>query len=1104
MKVNKKEKLITFGLDIGIASVGWSVLSPSKIIASGAHTFNASETPKEGRVRNQERRAARLARNRLKHRSTRLRDLKRILKEHGAIESPKDLNQPNPDLWQVRVDGLKRKLAPIEWAQVIYYCCKHRGFYWESKAEENEGDDKGKVKQGLSATKSLMVAKNYETVAQMMVSEYQGRYRNKDDYKKSIHRSLIADELTILFAKQRELGNPYAAEELENLILHKGNDIATSGILWKQKGALSPEDMMAMIGHCTFEQNEFRAPKESYTSERFILLNKLANMVLSFDDEKPRRLTESESRVAIELAYKDRSKSTVTYKQLKAALYKSGLIDKNRGFKFNLVRYKNDVGASEHSETFVNMRGLHKLKDTLTQRGQAAFFEKLVRQAHTAVPDEDVLLDKIAWVLAVYKTDKDAAVQLENIGLSPEEIEPLLYIRFDDFGRLSTKAMRNIARHLESGLKYHEAAAEAGYEHNMFEANHRSEKKAFLPPLYKKKDPLSQTMVLTDDDAPRNPVVLRALNRAIRIINAMIKQYGSPDAIHIELTRDLSKTHQERNEIERNQKKNKKAHDEVWETFGKELGKAALLNTKRGRLFDKWKLYKEQNGRCAYTQDELDIHALQSGAYEIDHVLPRSRSADDSFANKVLVKTKENFNKGNMTAYEYLGGSINSHKWQRYELWVKNNKNYSYSKKEKLLKKEIPEGFKTRNLNDTRYISRYLTGYINKHLSFNGNDKQSCVAVKGGATASLRRSWGLPKSRDENDRHHAVDAIIVAACSSGMMQRISAFHKRKEIESLKGVVDIETGEIINESLLNTLEGRFPVPFANFRDVVNIIVFEPKDMTKLSRYGYNDEEISKLKPMFISRLPVKKITGKLHNDSIYGFRKDEETGEIIARTRVDIRGLKPTDIDKLEHPHRNKVLYDTITQWMKDNPTTYQKDAPLPRMPSKHGNGHVIRKVTKVLGKKTGVLVRGGIAAKAGDSTCRADLFQHKKTGEYFIVPIYITDVRKKELPNIAATKSKEVMDENYIFLFSIFKDTLIKIERKNKDVIFGYYNKLDISGGCIEIRFHDRGSYTIDGKPYKGTKRGIPLKTALNITKYHVDILGGIYTAPVEFRRGLA
>lgn len=221
-------------------------------------------------------------------------------------------------------------------------------------------------------------------------------------------------------------------------------------------------------------------------------------------------------------------------------------------------------------------------------------------------------------------------------GVEPKVIDAVLTVSFDKFQHLSIKAMRKLLTHLESGLRYDEAVQAAGYAHHSqlsIDPKHHT-----LPPI--------------DKDDFFNPVVYRALNQARKLLNAIVHEYGSPERIHIELARDLSKPYDERKRIERDQKayQENKAKDVAAfiDCFGREPRKDQLT---------KWHLYREQDGKCAYSLKPLDLNRLfEDGYTEIDHALPYSRSFDDGMNNKVLVMTSENRNKGNRTPYEYLGG----------------------------------------------------------------------------------------------------------------------------------------------------------------------------------------------------------------------------------------------------------------------------------------------------------------------------------------------------------------------------------------------------------------------------------------------------------------
>ncbi|MFV0371728.1 MAG: type II CRISPR RNA-guided endonuclease Cas9, partial [Azonexus sp.] len=359
------------GLDIGIASVGWAVLGRTHIIDLGVRAFDKAETAKEGESLNLARRNARLMRRRLFRRAWRLKKLARLLKNKELIASTLVFQPQHAfthPLWQLRVDGLDRRLNDEEWARVIYHLCKHRGFHWISRAEarQAEGDSKsegGKVKQGLAGTAKLMAEKGYRSAAEMVVNEFvkpqldssgliktdkQGNpiptsaARNKQgEYTKALSRELLAKELILLFEKQREFGNPYASNTLETAIL--GNGDKKSGLFWQQKPALAGADLLKMLGTCTFEKGEYRAPKASFTAERHIWLTRLNNLRI-VTDGVTRQLTEQERQLCLPLPYQQAG--DLTYKQLGTVLTKAGLLEAG-SFKFTGLAYPTEAQKAE-------------------------------------------------------------------------------------------------------------------------------------------------------------------------------------------------------------------------------------------------------------------------------------------------------------------------------------------------------------------------------------------------------------------------------------------------------------------------------------------------------------------------------------------------------------------------------------------------------------------------------------------------------------------------------------------------------------------------------------------------------------------------------------
>ena len=334
---------LTFGFDIGIASVGWAVLSPIRIVDLGVRAFDKAETAKEGESLNLARRSARLMRRRLRRRAWRLTKLARLLKREGLIDDtnkfhalPVTLTSP----WGLRVEALDRRLSDDEWARVLYHVCKHRGFHWTSRAEEKkaEGDAKGeggKVKQGLAATARMIKEKGYRSAAEMVLAEFPGAQRNKQgDYGKALSRVLLGEELTLIFSRQRALGNSHASVALEQSILGSGD--RKSGLFWSQKPALAGSDLLKMLGKCTFEKGEYRAPKASFTAERQVWLTRLINTRIIIDG-RTRPLNEAERQPALPLPYLSGEK--FTYKHLRTAIVKAGF---PATFKFAALSYPSE------------------------------------------------------------------------------------------------------------------------------------------------------------------------------------------------------------------------------------------------------------------------------------------------------------------------------------------------------------------------------------------------------------------------------------------------------------------------------------------------------------------------------------------------------------------------------------------------------------------------------------------------------------------------------------------------------------------------------------------------------------------------------------------
>ncbi len=793
-----------------------------------------------------------------------------------------------------------------------------------------------------------------------------------------------------------------------------------------------------MLGKCTFEKAEYRAPKASFTAERHVWLTRLNNLRI-VEDGKTRALNPEERRIALPLPYQQAS--DFTYKQLRKALVKAGLSEDFRfaGLAYPSKRQKSEEKTKDpEDEKLVKFPGWQELRKTLKDVGLENEWQKFSTDALVGKPQ---LLDEIARVLTVYKEDEEAERELGKLELPNKEkmVDALLNFArtsFKSFHSLSLKALSKIVPHMEAGLRYDEACEKAGYHHSQLYKDGEGEHK-YLPPFYAGRDKNGRMKFVENMDIPRNPVVLRALNQARKVVNAMIRQYGSPHEVHIEMARDLSKPlvgHIDakgnkvmgRRDIEIEQKKyqaQKEASRKLFiETIGIEPKKDELL---------KMRLFRDQLDQCPYCQKELDINRMFSNENysQVDHALPYSRSFDDSLNNKVVVHTKCNQDKGNMTPYEYLDGKNNSKHWRQFVGYVEAT--YRGAKKNRLLKKDFggkeAKDFRERNLNDTRYICRFFKNYVEQYLQLHeDSEAKRCVVLSGQMTSFLRTRWGLVKVRGDSDRHHALDATVVAACSHGMVKRLSDYSRRKELEQVReGFVDMETGEIVNPAMFVKLEQHFPSPWTHFRDELKIrlglddegkvVEYESQKLrAEIGQLGtYPPEALEMLRPLFVSRAPQRRNSGAAHKETIYA-QPERLKAQGGVTQKVAVTSLTVKDLDNLVDPHRNEKLYAAIREWLThrdtrekrakeieasagrgkdkreltaDEKAEIAKLRALPRKPDRDGNptGPIVRTVTMVIDKLSGIPVRGGIAKN--DTMLRVDVFT--KASKFHLVPVYV-------------------------------------------------------------------------------------------------------------------
>lgn len=1141
------------GLDIGIASVGWAVLEnnthdePFRIIDLGVRIFDTAEQPKTGASLALPRREARSARRRLRRRGHRLERIKKLFEAEGLINieefEARYKRTGLPDVYKLRYEGLDRRLTNDELAQILLHIAKHRGFKSTSKAADGADSDTGEVKKGISANKTLMQEKRYRTVGEMIYLDEKFRTdcpwnengyiltpRNKSgDYKHTVLRDMLADEVMKIFKAQRALGNDTATEKLERAYL----DIMLSQRSFDMgPGAPSRYAMEGFedrVGLCTFEgkNGEKRAPKAAYTSEFFVALEKINHTKIVSADGSTRFFTSDERHAIIALLHRQQ---TVKYTAVRKTI---GLAEEDKFYNLNYSPKSGSKKSPEDTD-FVKMENYHKIRKALREE---------VVSEHLS-PDKIKLYDDIARILTLYKNDDSRIRRLAEHDIASECYDALLEMSPSKFHNLSLKAMGKIIPFLLEGNTYDKACELAGYD---FRAENNGEKSVLLKGK-------NITNIVNDIT---NPVVRRSVSQTIKVINAIILEYGSPQAVNIELAREMSKDFDERRKIKSDMEAREKENDKVLSRVRE------YKSNPTGQDIVKFRLWEEQGGMCLYSGEKIDINDLFSsnGGYDVDHILPYSITFDDSYRNKVLVKALENRQKGNRTPYEYFMVGKDEPAWNEYEALVKNTIK-DYKKQLKLLKKHISDEekaeFKERNLTDTKYITRIVYNMIRQnlvlkpYLNLERDRKKQVMAVNGAITHYLSKRWGLAGKDRRTDTHHAQDAVVIACTTDGMINRISRYSKGRELAYSRGFefVDEETGEILNSDNFSRKDWdekfgvRLPMPWEHFADELDI---------RMSRYSTMGEGVSSgtsprefilshrdvfnwinypewmfvesrpgrrgvLDGIFVSRMPNHKVSGQAHEETIRSAKYYEDGGSVfetggyvVTKKSIQDIKLKDGEIKEFFNPDSDRLLYealvDRLNQYGNDPKKAFAE--PFHKPKSDGTPGPVVKKI-KVFEKQTsGVLVREGNGIAANGSMVRIDVFCEENKGKkkYYFVPIYTADVVKKRLPNRAATQAKMpsewrlMNDEN--FIFSLYSRDLIYIESdkgvQTKDIdnvtgkvekMYAYYTGADTSTASIAGKLHDSSAMF----------RGLGIQSLRKLQKCQIDVLGNISFVSKEKR----
>ena len=640
------------GLDIGIGSVGWAVLrnqpngEPDRIQDLGVRIFDKAEQPKTGASLAAPRRDARSARRRLRRHRHRLERIRYLMEQRGImpvadIQAMYAAGGFPKSPYQLRAEALDRPLTKEEAVRVLIHLAQRRGYKSNSTAEAAKDEkETGKVKTAIEENRRCMAEYGYRTVGEMMYRDerfwqkhpdgtHYHQTRNKaEDYRFTVERAAIVDEVRQIFAAQRRLGTVWMDEDMETAYL---SILESQRSFDEGPGGDSPFSggIGERVGACTFEPDEKRAAKATYTFEYFKLLQDLSRMRLTGMGMPPEPLDAAQREALKSAALRSAS---LSYGQIRKKL------NLDDDVFFHGLYYGEKTKEEAEKRKWPQMQSYHKMRTALDKVGKGAIGTLTEEQ-----------LNAVATILTECKSDAKRIAALREAGIPPQFDEALLPLSFSKYGSLSVQAMQKLIPLLEEGLRYDEACTRVYGDHRGLHPEQRKNR-----------------LSLTDMDEITNPVVRRAVSQTIKVINAVVRTYGPPDVVRIELAREMSRTFDERRKMEKRQDDNRAANERAKDQIAEYKGDHAT-----GLDIVKFKLYQEQNGVCLYSGQNLDIARLfEPGYADVDHIIPYSRCFDDSYQNKVLVLASENRQKGNRLPYEYFGQD--EARWHGYEVRVEN------------------------------------------------------------------------------------------------------------------------------------------------------------------------------------------------------------------------------------------------------------------------------------------------------------------------------------------------------------------------------------------------------------------------------------------------
>ncbi len=980
-------------LDLGSTSLGWAMIrlnanrEPCAIIKAGVRIFSDGRNPKDGSslaVTRREARAMRRRRDRLLKRKARMT---RSLIEHGFFPSEeaerKALETLNP--YALRAKGLDEALSPVEFGRALFHINQRRGFKSNRKTDKKDNDS-GALKTAIKKLRETLIANESRTVGEWLYKRacagqtVRARYRQtkivKDDgktkidksYDLYIDRTMIEAEFNVLWAKQAGfnpvLFNDKARDDLKDALLHQ-----------RKLKPVKP-------GRCTFLPEEERAPLALPSTQRFRIYQEVNNLRILRDGLKEEPLT---------LAQRD---------DLARALEGNG--------KRSFTQIKKLLGIGGAAQFNFEDPKRQELKGNVT----SAILSKDEHFGEVWFGFDEAKQDEIVWQLVKEENEAKLVRWLQDTtGVDEERAEIIANTGLPEgYGALSVKALARILPELRRAVvTYDKAVLAAGFDHHSNISPAATGE--ILPHLPYYGEALQRHVGFgsgnpNDTDEKRygkiaNPTVHIGLNQVRTVVNALIKRYGHPSEVIVEVARDLKQSKDQRDEENKRQAENQKRNKRLRESI------AGILQISEERVktadIQKMILWEElsfdpADRHCPYSGVQISAQMLLSDEVEIEHILPFCQTLDDSLNNKTVALRVANRVKGNRTPWDAFGkqataGFDYAGILQRAEAMPK-GKRYRFGEDgyQRWLKED--KDFLARALNDTRYLSRIAREYVSLICP------QDTRVIPGQMTAMLRGKFGLndvlgvngEKNRNDH-RHHAVDACVIGVTDQGLLQRFA-----------------QASASTRDKQLNKLVETMPEPWPTYREHVKRAVNH----------------------IYVSHKPDHSHEGAMHNDTAYGLRGE---GKVSVHKWVD---------GERQHIEDNLKVIEFTSAKANDRHGLLPNGLPRPYKGYKGDSNYCIEIVCNEKGKWEGEVISTfeayQIVRTGGVRQLRHPGLSLR--GKPLVMRLMIDDFVRLDVDNTLRTMRVATLSGNGQIFMADANEANVDARNRSKDDPFAYVSKM--------------------------------------------------------------